>query len=99
VVLDVTAENQSGEKFFECTRIYMPQSTDSLGPMMVLGADKKLGLIRDTSIQPFAPKEESFEIPITRGVNEVRVTVQLSYQPRPGDVYPIHSVNKTMTFQ
>ncbi len=77
----------------------MPQSTDSLDSIMVLGPDKKLGLIRDTSIQPFAPKEESFEIPIAKGVKGVKVTVQLSYQPRPGDVYPIHSVGKSVSFQ
>lgn len=76
----------------------MPQSTDSLDSVMALGPDKKLGLIRDTSIQPFAPKEESFEIPIAKNVNGIKVTVQLSYQPRPGDVYPIHTVTRNVSF-
>lgn len=66
---------------------------------MVLGPDKKLGIIRDTSIQPFAPKEESFEIPVSKDVKGARITVQLSYQPRPGDVYPIHSVTKSVNFK
>jgi hypothetical protein len=99
VVLDVTAENQSNERIFESTKIYMPQSTDSLDSVMVLGPDKKLGLVRDTSIQPFAPREESFEIPIPKDVKGVKVTVHLSYQPRPGDVYPIHSVSRSLSFQ
>ncbi|MHC1729190.1 MAG: hypothetical protein AB9866_24865 [Syntrophobacteraceae bacterium] len=77
----------------------MPQSTDSLDSVMALGPDRKLGLIRDTSIQPFTPKEESIEIPIPKGIKGANITVQLSYQPRPGDVYPIHSVTRNVTFQ
>jgi len=61
---------------------------------MALGPDKKLGLIRDTSIQPFAPKEETFEISIPKGIKEILVTVHLSYQPRPGNIYPIHSISR-----
>ncbi len=98
-VLDVSVEDQSKKKIFEITKIYMPQSTDSLDSVMVLGPEKKLGLIRDTSIQPFAPREESFEIPVPNDVKGVNVTVQLSYQPRPGDVYPIHLVNRSISFQ
>ncbi|MFZ2445051.1 MAG: hypothetical protein WAW37_01715 [Syntrophobacteraceae bacterium] len=98
-MLYVSADNQSNERIFESTKIYMPQSTDSLGSVMVLGPDKKLGLIRDTSIQPFAPKEESFEIPIAKDVKRVKVTVQLSYQPRPGDEYPIHSLSRGVNLQ
>ncbi len=67
----------------------MPQPGDSLGSAMVLGPDKKLGFLRDTSIQPFAPKEETIEIDLPAGVREATVKVALSYQPRPGDVYPV----------
>lgn len=67
----------------------MPQPGDSLGSTMVLGPDKKLGFLRDTSIQPFAPKEENIEIDLPAGVREATVKVALSYQPRPGDVYPV----------
>ena len=67
----------------------MPQAGDSLGSSMVLGPDKKLGFLRDTSIQPFAPKEETLEIDLPVGVREAVVKVTLSYQPRPGDVYPM----------
>ncbi len=55
---------------------------------MALGPDKKLGLLRDTSIQPFRPKEETFEIPVPKGINEITVAVRLTYQPRPGNIYP-----------
>ncbi|MEM5788149.1 MAG: hypothetical protein AAGU11_12585 [Syntrophobacteraceae bacterium] len=77
----------------------MPQSTDSLSSTMTLGPDRKLGLIRDTSIQPFAPKEESFEIRLPGSIREARLTIQLSFQPRPGDVYPIHNVTRTVPVQ
>jgi len=94
VVLDVTANDTDGKQIFHTSKIYMPQATDSRSNHMVLGPDKKLGLIRDTSIQPFAPKEESIEIPLPQGLTNVDVEVNLSYQPRPGDIYPIHNIKK-----
>lgn len=95
----MTAHDRNKGKLFEASRIYMPQSTDSLSSTMVLGPDRKLGLIRDTSIQPFSPKEETFEIAVPSGIGEVNVSVDLSYQPRPGDVYPVHSVTRKVAFQ
>ena len=65
---------------------------------MVLGPDKKLGLIRDTSIQPFAPKEETFEIELPAAVREVGLEVKLTYQPRPGDEYLIETIRENMKF-
>jgi hypothetical protein len=61
---------------------------------MVLGPEKKLGFIRDTSIQPFAPKGETFEIPLPTGITDAVLEINLSYQPRPGNIYPIHKVVK-----
>ncbi|MGA8181569.1 MAG: hypothetical protein WB792_16025 [Desulfobacterales bacterium] len=75
----------------------MPQSTTSLDNTMVYGPDKKLGIIRDTSIQPFASKTESFEIKVPEAVKIVNVVVSLSYQLRPGDVYPIHRIVKKVS--
>lgn len=75
----------------------MPQATDSRSSQMVLGPDKKLGLIRDTSIQPFAPKEETIEIPLPEGVTDVDLEINLTYQPRPGDIYPIHNIKKRVS--
>ncbi len=64
---------------------------------MVLGPDKKLGFIRDTSIQPFAPKEEMIEVPLPGDLRDAVIEVNLSYQPRPGNVYPIHKVTRKVS--
>lgn len=85
----MTAETIDGKNLFHTSRHYMPQAGDSLGSEMMLGPDKKLGFLRDTAIQPFAPKEENLEIALPAGVREAVVKVALSYQPRPGNVYPL----------
>lgn len=64
---------------------------------MVLGPENKLGLIRDTSIQPFAPKEETIEVPLPHSLRDAIIEVNLSYQPRPGNVYPIHKVVRNVS--
>jgi hypothetical protein len=66
---------------------------------MVFDTDRKMGIIRDTSLQPFAPKEETFEIPIGKDVKEMKLTVRLSFSLRPGMDYPIHTVTKDVTFR
>ena len=90
----MTAATPDGKKLFEASKFYMPQAGDGREPVMALGPDKKLGLLRDTSIQPFRPKEETFEIPGPPGIKEVTVAVRLSYQPRPGNIYPVHSLDR-----
>jgi hypothetical protein len=75
----------------------MPQAGDGRGPVMALGPDKKLGLLRDTSIQPFRPKEETFEIPIPKGIQEITLAIRLTYQPRPGNIYPLHSIDRKVS--
>ena len=85
----MTAETPEGKTLFKTSRFYMPQAGDALGSEMVLGPDRKLGFLRDTSIQPFAPREETLEIPLPAGVRQVVVKTALSYQPRPGNVYPL----------
>jgi len=90
VVLDVTITDDTNRTLYAKSKVYMPQSTNSLNNDMVYGPTHKLGIIRDTSIQPFAPKTETLEATMPEGVGKVRINVDLSYQPRPGDVYPIH---------
>ncbi|MDQ1335381.1 MAG: hypothetical protein QG552_2331 [Thermodesulfobacteriota bacterium] len=90
MVLEVTITDEMNRTLYEKNKVYMPQSTDSLNNAMVYGPTHKLGIIRDTSIQPFAAKTETFEASMPEGIGKVRVNVELSYQPRPGDVYPIH---------
>lgn len=93
----MTAKDSQGKTFYELSRRYMPQAGNGEGAEMVLGPDKKLGLIRDTSIQPFAPKEEHLEISLPAGADQAEVEVRLSYQPRPGNVYPIHQVRRSVS--
>ncbi len=98
-MLYVTAEDQSNESIFETKKVYMPQSTDSRNSIMVFGTDRKMGIIRDTSLQPFAPKEETFEIPVAKEVKAVKLTVRLVFSLRPDADYPIHSVTKNVTLR
>ena len=88
----MTAKDLDGKTIFQTSKIYASQATDARSTQMVLGPENKLGLIRDTSIQPFAPKEESIEVPLPAGLRDAVVEVNLSYRPRPGNVYPIHEV-------
>ncbi|RPH90496.1 MAG: hypothetical protein EHM75_00510 [Desulfobacteraceae bacterium] len=95
----MTATAPNGQKLFEGSKFYMPQAGDGRSPIMSLGPDKKLGLLRDTSIQPFRPKEETFEIPVPKGINEINVAVRLTYQPRPGNIYPLHSLSRQIRIE
>lgn len=88
----MTANTLDGRRIFQTWRPYAAQATDSRSTHMALGQENKLGFIRDTSIQPFAPKEETIEVPLPLGLREAVVEVNLSYRPRPGNVYPIHKV-------
>lgn len=93
----MTASDTDGKKIFQTSRIYSTQATDSRSTHMVLGPENKLGFIRDTSIQPFAPKEETIEVPLPEGLRDAEIEVNLSYQPRPGNVYPIHQVKRRVS--
>ena len=99
MVLDVTASTREGKKIFETSRAYIPQSTDSRSTQMVLGAANKLGLIRDTSIQPFSSKEETIEIPLPDGLRNAVIEVNLTYRLRPENIYPIHKVVKNVSLE
>jgi hypothetical protein len=97
VVLDVTANSPDGKRIFQTSRIYSTQATDARSTHMALGPENKLGFIRDTSIQPFAPKVETIEVPLPSGLRDAVIEVNLSYQPRPGNVYPIHHVKRPVS--
>jgi hypothetical protein len=97
VVLEVTATAPDGKEIYRTSRFYMSQATDARSNQMVLGPEKKLGFIRDTSIQPFTSKEETFEIPLPAGIADAVLEINLSYQPRPGNIYPIHKVVKKVS--
>lgn len=61
---------------------------------MVLGPDKKLGIIRDTTFQPLRLKKEEFQIELSEKMPELVVEAELSYVLRPGDVIPIHKIRR-----
>ncbi len=99
MVLDVTAKTKDGKEIYRDSKIYMPQSTNSRGDAMVYGAHFKMGILRDTSLQPLQTRVESYEIrfpfeDVTKAGKTVReikakdldVTVELRYQldPAPG---------------
>jgi len=90
MVLEVTMKDDLNRTIYEKKKVYMPQSTNSLNNDMVYGPTHKLGIIRDTSIQPFTAKIETFEAAVAEDIVKVKVLVDLSYQLRPGDVYPVH---------
>lgn len=98
MVLDVTAKTKDGKEIFRDAKIYMPQATNSRGDAMVYGAQFKMGLIADTSLQPLQTKVETYEIrfpfedvekeagkPKVRDIKakEMDVTVELRYQLDP----------------
>ena len=88
----MTAKDLDGKTIFQTSKFYSGRATDSRSTQTALGPENKLGLIRDTSIQPFAPKEETIEASLPPGLRDAVIEVNLSYLPRPNDIYPIHNV-------
>ena len=59
----MTGKTSDGKEIFKTERIYMPQSTTSRdSDEVVYGPFRKVGIIRDTSLQPLQTKEEIVEI-------------------------------------
>jgi hypothetical protein len=59
----VTAKTKEGKEIYKAQKIYMPQSSASRGEdKMVYGPFRKVGMLRDTSLQPLQTKVETFEI-------------------------------------
>ena len=93
----MTAKNTKGKQIFKESKIYMPQATTYCDEKMVYGAHRKAGYIRDTSLQPLTPKEETFDIKLPKGLRTVDVVVELNYQLVPGNIIPIHKVKRRVT--
>jgi hypothetical protein len=93
-VLVVTARTSDGKELFKARRIYMSQCTDSKGPVMVLGPDKKLGIIRDTTFQPLQLKREEFQINLTGHQRKVEVEAAFSYVLRPGNEIMVNRIKR-----
>lgn len=95
--MDVTAKTTDGKEIFSGKKIYMPQATTCLNEKMVFGAQNKVGYIRNTSLEAYKTKEETFEIKLPEGVRTVDVTVELTYQLFADDKIPIHTITKKVT--
>ena len=80
MVLEVTANTEDGKEVYNTERHYHTQATDCRTNKMLYGAQVKTQYIRDTSLQPFETKDESFEIFLPEGVRTVDVTVSLRYE-------------------
>lgn len=90
----MTAKTPDGKEVFKAQKIYMPKSTSSRGEdRMLYGPFRKVGIIRDTSLQPNQTKVETFEIvmpftdvekegkKIREFPKEVDIDVELWYLP------------------
>jgi len=94
----VTAKSVDGKDIFKDERHYHPQATSCLNEKMVYGAQNKSSYVRDTSLQPFESKDETFEIKLPEGVRTADVTVELVYEVQnPENRLPIHKVTRRVT--
>ena len=80
MVLEVTAKTSDGKEVYKTERHYHPQATNCKDNKMLYGAQVKTQYIRDTSLQPYETKAESFEIALPEGARTVDVTVTLTYE-------------------
>jgi len=98
VVLEVTARTPEGKEIGVQTRHYHPQATNGRNSKMLYGAQVKVANIRDTSIQPFQTKTESFEFVLPEGVRSAGITVDLSYYlGNPDQRYKLHRIIRRVT--
>ena len=96
--MEVTAKTLDGKEVFKDERHYHPQATSCLNEKMVYGAQNKASYVRDTSLQPYESKDETFEIKLPEGVRTVDVTVDLTYEIQtPDNKVQIHKVTKRVT--
>jgi hypothetical protein len=98
VVLEVTAKAVGGKEVFRAERHYHPQATNCRNKKVIYGAQWKASFIRDTSLQPYQTKAETFEITLPKGVRTVDVVVDLNYEiSKPGYKAPIHKVTRRVS--
>lgn len=103
----VTAKSADGkfEKTFETH--YHTQATTCRDEKMAYGAQNKTSYVRDTTLQPFQYKDETFEFDLpfetkdnvnTPTIRTVDVTVELNYEIQsPDNKITIHKVAKQVT--
>jgi hypothetical protein len=98
VVLEVTAKTVDGKEVAKESKHYHPQATTQRDTKMKYGAQWKVAYVRDTSLQPYQTKTETFELMLPKGVRTVDVTVDLFYELwKPAQKFPIHTVTERVT--
>lgn len=91
----MTAKTVDGKEVYQVERHYHPQATNCKDNKMLYGAQVKTQYIRDTAIQPYETKAESFEIALPEGVRAVDVTATLTYEiNKPDNKIEIHKVTR-----
>lgn len=98
MVLEVTAKTKDGKDVYSTERHYHPQASTCRDNKMVYGAQWKAQYLRDTSLQPYDEKAETFEIELPKGVRAVDVTVTLTYEiSKPDYKVEIHKVSRAVS--
>jgi len=96
--MEVTAKTLDGKELFKEEKHYHTQATNCLNEKMAYGAQNKTSYVRDTSLQPYKSKNETFEIKLPEGVRTVDVTVELNYEIQvPDNKILIQKVTKRVT--
>jgi hypothetical protein len=98
VVLEVTAKTKDGKEVYNSEKHYHTQATDCKTNKMLYGAQVKTQYIRDTALQPYETKAESFEIMLPEGVRDVDVIVSLRYEiNKPSNFIEIAKVTRKVS--
>ena len=98
MVLEVTAKTADGKEVYNTEKHYHTQATDCRTNKMLYGAQVKTQYIRDTALQPYETKAESFEIFLPEGVRTVDLTVSLRYEiNKPDNFIEIEKVTRKVS--
>jgi len=98
VVLEVTAMTPEGKEIYSEQRHYHPQATNCRNSKMIYGAQVKTQYARDTSLQPYQEKADTFEINLPEGVRTVDVSTRLIYEiNKPDNFIEIHKMTKSVS--
>jgi len=103
VTLDFKVSTKDCRELYKETKTYMPQH--KLGydeNTMVYAANRKLTLLRDTSLQPFVPRKETLEVQLPDDVQDAVVEATLTFRQLPGvpeAEFPIHTVIKSVSLK
>lgn len=93
-----TLDGKEAGKEIKNERHYHPQATTCRDTKMIYGAQWKVQNIRDTSLQPYKAKAETFEIELPEGTRNADVTVDLFYElGNPEQKIPIHTITRKVS--